>query len=355
MNYCEGVRVVLVAGMVAGAMASGLGARATPADPSVVTAGSKWFVHVDLDALRASKIGAFAMANKGALDIKADDLRSINKLLQMDLEKDLRAVTVFAASPDAGDGDETIAVLTLPVEIEKQLERLAQQQPGFEKAKENDFAYYTWADGEETKAIVVLPSKAGGELRSVVIAPDATTLREAAATISGKKPGVEAGSALLRTKPAAGSILFASALELPAGEDQDDEVASRVVRQSEGGTLDIGESNGELYGEVVMRARTEKDAADIVQVGNGLLALGRMMSSEQPEGQRLGELASAVTIVADGRNAVARGRYPAEKAIAALRSMVGGADDDHHNGGGRRHGKHHKEGERKQEGEKTKY
>lgn len=311
---------------------------ASPLDPSVAPPRVTWIVHVDVEAMQASETGRFILANKQMLDIDADDLEEMNRILQLDMERDLKGFTVYNG-PEGGE-DDAIAVATFSAEVEKQAERLAKEAPTFKKVVDGDFTYFSWVDKDEVRCAAILPSRAGAGLRSVVIAADAPSLREAAAVVSGKSPSIGADSPLLARKPAPGSVIFATASEFPRGDEDD---MARVLQQAQGGAVDIGEANGEVFGDIIVRAGEAKAAADIAQVGNGLMALGRMMGAEDPATKPMANLLSAITITVEGSNVVVKGRYPAVKAVEAMREMAKAREADEGDDG-EHHGHHGKEG-----------
>ncbi len=323
---------------------------ASPFDPSVAPAAVKWIAHVDVEAMQASEAGRFILANKQMLDIDADDIEEMNRILQLNMERDLKGFTVYNGS--GGERDDAIGVATFSAEVEKQAERLAREAPTFKKVVDGDFTYFSWIDQEEVRCAAILPSKGGAALRTVVITPDAASLREAAAVVAGKSPSIAADSPLLSRRPAPGSVIFASAIEFP--RERGDDMA-RVLQQAQGGTLDIGETNGEIFGDLVVRAGKPQAAGDIAQVGNGLMALGRMMGAEDPETKRLADALSAITITVEGSNVVVKARYPAAKAVEALRQAADARAADEDNDG--EHHQHHGKKGRKgnHEGEKPKY
>lgn len=329
------------------AVASGI---ASPFDPSVAPPRAKWIVHVDVEAMQGSETGRFILANKQMLDIDADDIEEMNRILQLNMERDLKGFTVYNGSQ--GEHDDAIGVATFSAEVEKQAERLAKEAPTFKKVVDGDFTYFSWIDQEEVRCAVILPSKGGAALRTVVITPDVASLREAAAVVSGKSPSIGADSPLLARKPGPGSVIFASAVEFP--RDHEDDMA-RVLQQAQGGALDIGEANGEIFADLIVRAGKPQEAADIAQVGNGLMALGRMMGAEDPNTKRISELLSGVTITVEGSNVVVKGRYPAAKAVEALReaAKARAADEDNDGEHDHHHGKRGRKGNH--EGEKPKY
>lgn len=327
-------------------LAGGACSLAGPLNPSAVPANAKWFAHMDVEAAVKSKMGSFLRENKALFRIEGLD--AVERDLGFDPLKEVRGVTIFSSSSLGEDEEEPTLVAATSALVEQKAEELSAKQPGFRKVSSAGLTYFSWDDDDETKYAAVLPGK-GADERLVVFAPDEAGLRAAAAVVSGKKPGLAANSPLLATAPRAGSFLYGAVSSIKAEQEEGDPGAA-VLRQSERGTLDVGEAGDEMFADLTLAAKGEKEAANIGQVAGGLLALGRMVAGEDPDMKPLVEAANAITISVEGRNVMLRGRYPVEKASAALKAMAHKAQEHEHEHG-EHHGEKHGRGrERKHEG-----
>lgn len=91
-------RILAIAAGALVLAAAAISAQAAPLEPGEVAANAKWFVHIDFDALRNSKIGEY-IHEKAASDEHIQKIvAKLKDKIGLDLHKDLHGVTLYGTS-----------------------------------------------------------------------------------------------------------------------------------------------------------------------------------------------------------------------------------------------------------------
>ena len=78
--------------------AAACSAQAAPLEPATIAANAKWFVHIDFDALRESKIGAY-IHEKATRDEHVQKMEAkLKEKIGLDLHKDLHSATLYGTT-----------------------------------------------------------------------------------------------------------------------------------------------------------------------------------------------------------------------------------------------------------------
>jgi hypothetical protein len=99
------------------------------------------------------------------------------------------------------------------------------------------------------------------------------------------------------------------------------EPASEILRLSDGVTVDLGEAGDQAYGEAMVSAASPESAANIADVMEGMLALGRLIATEEPEARPLADLADAVNISFHDRKITVRVTFDTEHLLWILGAL----------------------------------
>jgi hypothetical protein len=137
--------------------------------------------------------------------------------------------------------------------------------------------------------------------------------------------GVEVAPVLDGNGPQAGSFFFFTADEISGMIEDEDEPASAVLRYAQGMTIDAGEVGNELRVDARVTTAGAEEATTMLQVVQGMLALGRMAASSEPEMQPLLKLADGFRAGTEGPSLNLSIRIDSALLQQALQAI-----DDHH-------------------------
>lgn len=321
------IRKMMIAGV--GAMCAGL-ALAGPPDPEHIPADSTWVLHVDLEAARHSTLAPLldleGDVGLGDWEIPSDEIEQAAEEVRqaqadhgITLGEDVRAVTLFGEGGDPEqDGVLIIEMGAVADEIVREMRR--------EAGEDIEVVH---ADGYELLKVDEGGGPAYGRLhpgskpdqRFVVLGSSAENVTRALRAMDGRIESVaDDPAALFGVGPRDGSILFLSAADLSSFPDF--EATSEVARLANTLTIDIGESGDAVYANAVIATGSAEDAGMVRDVLQGLIALGRLIASEDPELQELDDMSQGLSVRTDGSSIVLDLSVPSQM----IEELLGGLD-----------------------------
>ncbi|MHC4218897.1 MAG: hypothetical protein ACYSU7_10640 [Planctomycetota bacterium] len=290
-----------------------IGGRAL--EPGWVAADALWLFHVDVGALKGSAIGGFILENPDQFDLS--DLDEFEQEVGLSLLNDFMSFTLYGFSDDPED-DGVIIAVTTPRADEAMARLKAHDGLDSVEVRRDGYPMLIVTDGGERHYLHVRPADRPDQ-RIAMLATSEDALLGAIRVIDGKAPGLAPGrSAILDRGPNAGSIVFVACR---GGELLGMEPGSEILRLSDGITVDIGETGGQSYGEATISANSEENAANINDVLQGMLALGRLIAAEEPQARPLANLCDAVAVTTRGRKISVRISFDAEQLIWILGAL----------------------------------
>jgi len=273
-------------------------ALAGPLDTAIVDPASKWVVHADLEAARASTVGAYLETSAGVESTAF--IAQMKGQFGIDPSKDLFGVTVFGGDPGNDDGIAAIEMSIVADTLGKSL-----PAAGFADfaplALENNIEGWRWTmDGRGwfVARIIARPSDRAGDRRLVLLAPSEARLVSAVRIANARVGSTGVAST---TAPEEGSILFAAARGL--GDCPAFQPDAAVLKRAENFTFDLRETThasggpGEraartLNAHVRVGTRSAEEAVQIHQMLQGVLAFASLATSDDP---KLAKLVAAWT------------------------------------------------------------
>jgi hypothetical protein len=237
---------------------------------SRIPAGARWIAHLDVQAMRSSKLYALVREESGkdGADEVADGLAEFRMFAGLDPTQDFESVTLYSVSfSEKG----CVALLAGGAKIDGALEKMKTLE-NYRTTPVQGHVLHTWGDlGDTWYASVHRVS--GSEERVVVASQDPAQVVRGLSVLAHESESLaEAAQPAIRATPAAGSILFAA-----AGESLDElgriEPVSAVAKLTKAVVLDVGEDRGALSARVCLDTRTPEDAQRIHQVLQGAVAL----------------------------------------------------------------------------------
>jgi hypothetical protein len=249
-------------------------------------------MHIDVERLTSSTIGAFVLEHADELEL---DLDEVEGDLGIDPAKDLFSVTIY------GDGhpeDDSRVVLEMSAVVDKVLEEL-QEDESYRREEVSGHVLHRWADGEPTFAHII--ATADPNRRLVVLGGSASDVVGAAEVIEGGRPSLRQAldrDAAAAALPAPGSIAFAYARGLPWVGDGEDP-ASAIARLSDRVRLELREADEVTSFDMLISAGSADDASNIVDVMRGVLALGQLLGDQEPE---MRDLSRHIKVTGEGND-----------------------------------------------------
>ncbi|UCD75733.1 MAG: hypothetical protein JSV91_02225 [Phycisphaerales bacterium] len=259
-----------------------------------VSADAQWFAHVDVEGLVGSQLGQFVLGHAEELDIDLSDIEGMKEEIGIDPLTDFSGVTVYSAGYSEED---VVIIVQMNSKIDTLVDMLAMKEPTYELIQTGGYGIHSWQDGGETMYGHVAPGR-GEEDRIVTIAHDKTGILRALRVMDDEAPSIDdKEKSALRDEPRDGSFFFATAFDLNHLLGDEEDPASQVVRRAKSFSLDVGEDDEDAFATANITARDREHARNIVDVLNGIVALGRLFAeSESAAELPLDEVLDALTV-----------------------------------------------------------
>ncbi len=292
-------------------------ASAGPVNKGWIAANATWYVHVDSEAAINSSLGQFVVTNRGRLGLAGmDDLKNLG----IDPFKDIKGVTIY----DTDDNPEHAIVIASTTSAVERLVDLLKSDPATRTMTVDGQSLFAFDDQGKTKYWHVRPGDAP-DSRVVFISDEWKIVTDAIRVVDGASSSlarVGPGSPL-SGDPGTGSVVFIRAAELPSNvKNNPDPNASALLSQVGGVQIDVGEREGEIYGVAQLLTGSAEDAANMSQVAQGLLALGRMVTKNNPDLAPVYSVLGSLSAEPQDRQLKVSFRYASRKVIDAAESML---------------------------------
>ena len=306
---------------------------------SRIPAGARWLVHLDVAALRTSRIYALVReesAQDGSDDME-EGLSEIRMFAGLDPTQDFQSVTLYCASQSEKG---CVALLAGDAKIDQSLEKLKTKED-YHTTPVQGFLLHTWG-GVRDPWYAYVHRTEGSEERVVVASQDPAELVRGISVLERESESLaQAARPMIRATPAAGSILFAA-----AGESLNElggiEPVSAVAKLTKAIVLDVGEDQGAVSARVSLDTRTPEDAQRIHQVLQGAVALVGLAGGDGPDEShaKLQRLIGALRFSVSDTRVDAVFRYDVGTLVEDLKSLDELDHDDAEPHEGSRSGRH---------------
>ena len=316
MTNRMGTMIAAGAAAVAVCIAGGT-AGAGPVNKAWVGADAKWYVHIDAEAAIGSTLGQFIVTNRGRLGLAGfDGLRALG----IDPFKDVKGVTIY----DTDENPEHAVVVASTTAAVEQLMDMLKSDPATRTMEVDGHTLVAFDDKGKTQYWHVRPG-ATPDTRLVVMSDEWKIVTDALKVVDGGTSSLSriGPGSPLAGEPGSGSIVFIRASELPAPvKNNPDPNASALLSQVGGVQLDVGERDGEIYGEAQLFTSSGENAANMAQVAQGLLALGRIITKDSADLAPIGAVLGATRIEPSDRQLKISFKYASKKVVDAVESML---------------------------------
>lgn len=310
--------------VVAGVVGLSGAAEAGPLRASRVAPDAQWVVHVDMERLSSSALGTFIRENESiALDL--DEIHGIRHELGLDPFTDIRSVTLSGIDPE---NEHPMIVLEASSALDNALARLPEAAGEKYHKVENAgrTVHVLEDDGQTWYAYVKQGADAGSRVLFVASSMDELTegmVRLEVARDAVMPPAVRHGG------PDVGSFVYLSVNDLPHEMD-DMGPASMLLKNATSVTVDLGEAGGDLFVRGLIDSVDPAQAQNIVQMAQGLLAMGKAMAPNDPDAARFVPILDSVRIGMDGGSLALSLRAPVALVKEIIAEEHGGAIEEAH-------------------------
>lgn len=292
------------------------GAWAGPLDKGRLDAGTRWVVHIDVEAAMRSTAGKFI--SEPSTVVNLGPLEEFKARTGLDVFRDILDVTVYGMT-DASD--DAVAIIRGRAKLEPAVEEVMKELPEVERKTIGGRAGFRWIEDGVARFGCIVGSTPDGP-RDFVVAREVARLEQAIQVLSQTAPslqGAENKTIVLDPKP--GSIVFVVAADLSKAMAH----APKVLRGASNFRMDVGEDGDGMYAEATLGTATETEAETIVDFGRGMLAIGRLACAGESDLKGLSQVIDGVKIETDGprlKAFIRVGRDVLEAALADVKSEV---------------------------------
>jgi hypothetical protein len=261
------------------------GIEAAPLAASRVPEDARWVAHIDVDLLKNTAVGAHVLSKLGEPEA-ARKLEAVQAMFRFDPRKDLKSLTLFGP-----DKDDLKSVMTLEGNFDAgHLASIIRGGDGYAEHPYEGDVIHEWLQADKGKTNIVF-----GTLLSsgqIVMGKRRDRVESAIDTLRGRKPGLTPSGAVGGLLPASQGAVLVAAVDverIPGAGPR-----SRMLQQTERGSIVMGEQGGEVTASVKMDAGDAAKAGQLQQVVQGVIALGILGEDKNPEFARLCRTARCV-------------------------------------------------------------
>jgi hypothetical protein len=287
---------------------------------SRVPAGVRWLAHLDVEAMKRSKLYEVVHeeSGKGGTNEMDEGLAEVRMFAGLDPTMDFKSVTIYCA---AQSEKSCVALLAGNEKIDGALEKLKTREH-YRTTPVQNYALHTWGgDGDTWYAYVV--RKEGSEERVVVASQDTAELVRGIALLErGGESLANASQPAISATPGPGSILFAAAGE-SLSELGEVRPLSAVAKLAKTIAIDLGEDRGAFCAHVVLDTRTPEDAQRVQQVLQGAVALAGLVGGDEnePAHAKIQKLVDSLHLTLSNTRVDADFRYDVQSLFDDLKSI----------------------------------
>jgi len=286
-------------------------------NPGLVSADAAWLVHIDVEQALQTRLGRLLFdAGRARLDF---DAANIENEIGIDPMREIKRVTAYGLSTEGGPG---VIILEATPALDRIIDELKAEHGDVTTELLEGYEILRWDQG------VASIRATGGDRRMLVFGPEDETLLLALRVIDDAMPSLadvehpvfnrslRRGAFLSVQVPDAGVLRRKLA---DAAQDPPE-----MLRLTQAASLQLGEHEGISFLDSAFAVESDKDAQDIADVAQGLIAMGRLMLREEPDFAELEPIIRAITIHAEGPQVRIVFELPADQ----LPQPGGPGDDD---------------------------
>ena len=251
--------------------------HAAELDRKTLPADTKWFIHVDFDALRASELGKTIVKAVLVQQGARDAIENIRTLTGTDVIADVHDITMFNTTFEQGVG---VIVLKAKIDKEKLL-GVVRRAPDYAKSQHGDVEIHRWTDPNSGKKGV--GALLGND--TVVLGQTDAAITKELDLLGGKGDVLAEGQLEGTEAPAPGTLLSAAARGL--AEARDLPLESPIVREAKSISLRLIDHAGGTSIRARLVAKSPQVAEQVKSLVKGFRALVQLQNSQEPRAMKL--------------------------------------------------------------------
>ncbi|MHC4556702.1 MAG: hypothetical protein ACYTFW_03840 [Planctomycetota bacterium] len=272
--------MVLIVGMliIAGPVLGG------PLEKKQVVSSANWVVHADYEQFINTRIGQLIREEltKQGLDEKLKDFTALFGFHPLN---DVRDVTIYG---NGQDREKAVVLIEGRFDTDK-LVSLVRMNPDYEEIGYGSIVVHSWIDENQRDADSNVGQKMYGCMYKddlVVMSAGLEAVKKAVDVFNGSTENVTNSTLSQRILDAKGAFFQVAANSVSQIVEQNQQTA--VLRQTDELSLFIGETEGNFYIDLDLKAKSEQAAQNISKMLDGIIAFAALAEEEQP---KLAELA----------------------------------------------------------------
>lgn len=267
-----------------------------------VPEGAKFFLHVDVNAFRATGLGGrlFEMARKEAMreisqNGKDGDFEKMKETIGFDPFAELQAVTIVGSSFE--DPENAVQLVLTLKKTTGNLEGLALALPNHESVEYGKHEIHSAAEDEEgdERMHAAVHTDRKGQKR-IVAARRIGDIKNMLDTLDGRGRG---NSKAVKLALKRNNFVHIELLEIPTDQLERGPQA-KAARMLEGLSLKIGSQDDAIAVSVSLKTKQEKHAEQIQQLVQGLVAMLQLANDDDEDVQRAREFLNSLKVDRDG-------------------------------------------------------
>jgi hypothetical protein len=267
-------------------------AWAGPLDRNQLAAEAKWILHLDAEALQATKVGAQVfekVIDAKSARAKADLLREFG--FELDWRK-VQSITLYGRKiqPPGQEDPSGVVLVRTTMPVQAGLEAALARDASFFHVKRVDTAAVPVFSLNDRGYVSVTPDG------TVILAKKLEAVEQARAVIEGRATSLVA-SVTHTGFPAPAEAGWFVALVDGLGEDAALPTNAQMFKNAQAGRFTLLEVDDRLRGTLTIRTPSAEVAQQMHQVAQGLIALLQLNAGQKPELQKLAQ--SATLAIAD--------------------------------------------------------
>ena len=283
LQTIEHMKRTLPLALATGLILCGASLNAAPLQRSQVSADAKWLLHLDVEALRKTQLGASLM--KSVVAEAGEDLKEDANLDLPAIIQNTRSILAYGTDYKSGKDGKGVLIWEGSKEIEQIASAFLVQQAEATKAGAGNVKLVrkgtqpTYAFGDDMHVMV----RPGGGL---ILGRSMEQIDLATKVLESKSPSLQGTSTFSEYTMQPGNFFFLAYAE---GFNKDAEVPPQasVLKLTDGGRLALGEADGKVRLQLTLKAQSTEVTQQIQQVVQGLLAIATLTQGGAPELQEL--------------------------------------------------------------------
>jgi hypothetical protein len=287
-------------------------AGAGPLERGAVIGEPVWVLHVDVDALRSTTGGQFALAQSEKPEVQKK-LAAFQAIFNFDPRQAVHGVTLYGGSKAPDDG-----VLLVYADFDSaRLTTLAEGAKEHRASTHRLHQIHSWLEERRPAKDGVKPRTyaaihAG---RLVVFGQKEERVAEALDVLDGFKPGLNTSQQFAHLGGVGAGFVQAAArnLDLPGSAP-----GAVVLKQSKSMALNVAEAQGQMLATLTLEADTAEIAQQIASIGRGIIGL-MALQTEKPESVKL---AQGLSIQENGASVVVNLTLPAQEMLGIIHNKA---------------------------------